>query len=203
MLVTEGVPADAEIPSHQLLVRGGYIRRIGSGIYAYLPMMWRVLRKINAIVRDELNSLGALETLLPQLQPADLWEKSGRWQGYTEGEGIMFHLEDRQGRQIGLGPTHEEVITELAGTCCAPTTAPVTFIRFRPNSEMKSARFGLMRGRNSSKDAIRSTPTRTTLKAIRQWLLPMREFFRDVGSRPWLWTPTAAPLEAQPLRNTW
>ena len=64
MLVTlRDVPADAEIPSHQLLVRGGYIRRIGSGIYAYLPMMWRVLRKINAIVRDELNSLGALETL--------------------------------------------------------------------------------------------------------------------------------------------
>jgi len=150
MLVTlRDVPADAEIPSHQLLVRGGYIRRIGSGIYAYLPMMWRVLRKINAIVRDELNSLGALETLLPQLQPADLWEKSGRWQGYTEGEGIMFHLEDRQGRQIGLGPTHEEVITELAGDLLRSyRQLPVTLyqIQTKFRDEIRP-RFGLMRGR--------------------------------------------------------
>ena len=150
MLVTlRDVPADAEIPSHQLLVRGGYIRRIGSGIYAYLPMMWRVLRKINAIVRDELNSLGALETLLPQLQPADLWEKSGRWQGYTEGEGIMFHLEDRQGRQVGLGPTHEEVITELAGDLLRSyRQLPVTLyqIQTKFRDEIRP-RFGLMRGR--------------------------------------------------------
>jgi len=150
MLVTlRDVPADAEIPSHQLLVRGGYIRRIGSGIYAYLPMMWRVLRKINAIVRDELNSLGALETLLPQLQPADLWEKSGRWQGYTKGEGIMFHLEDRQGREIGLGPTHEEVITVLAGDLLRSyRQLPVTLyqIQTKFRDEIRP-RFGLMRGR--------------------------------------------------------
>ena len=116
MLVTlRESPADAEIASHQLLLRGGFIRRIGSGIYAYLPMMWKVLQRISTIVRDEMNRAGALETLLPQLQPSELWERSGRWQGYTAGEGIMFHLEDRQGRQIGLGPTHEEVITSLAG----------------------------------------------------------------------------------------
>ena len=116
MLVTlRDVPADAEIASHQLLLRGGYIRRVGSGIYAYLPLMWRVLRKINAIVQEEMDATGALETLLPQLQPAELWERSGRWQGYTAGEGIMFHLEDRQSRQVGLGPTHEEVVTSLAG----------------------------------------------------------------------------------------
>ena len=116
MLVTlRDVPADAEIASHQLLLRGGFIRRVGSGIYAYLPLMWRVLQRINAIVREEMNAVGALETLLPQLQPAELWQRSGRWQGYTAGEGIMFHLDDRQGRQLGLGPTHEEVITALAG----------------------------------------------------------------------------------------
>ena len=114
LVTLRNVPADAEIPSHQLLVRGGYIRRVGPGLYAYLPLMWRVLRKISTIVRDELDKLGALETLLPQLQPAELWERSGRWQGYTAGEGIMFHLEDRQGRRVGLGPTHEEVVTELA-----------------------------------------------------------------------------------------
>lgn len=150
MLVTlRDVPADAEIPSHQLLVRGGYIRRIGSGIYAYLPMLWRVLGKINAIVRDELNGIGALETLLPQLQPADLWEKSGRWQGYTEGEGIMFHLEDRQNRQLGLGPTHEEVITALAGDLLRSyRQLPVTLyqIQTKFRDEIRP-RFGLMRGR--------------------------------------------------------
>ena len=107
LVTLRNVPADAEIPSHQLLVRGGYIRRVGPGLYAYLPLMWRVLRKISTIVRNELDSLGALETLLPQLQPAEPWERSGRWQGYTAGEGIMFHLEDRQGRRVGLGPTHE------------------------------------------------------------------------------------------------
>jgi prolyl-tRNA synthetase len=116
MLVTlRDDPAEAEIPSHKLLLRAGYIRRVGSGIYAYLPLLWRVLQKISAIVREELNAAGALETLLPQLQPAELWQRSGRWAGYTAGEGIMFHLEDRQGRELGLGPTHEEVITALAG----------------------------------------------------------------------------------------
>ena len=115
MLVTlRDDPAEAEIPSHSLLLRAGYIRRIGSGIYAYLPLLWRVLQKVSAIVREEMNATGALETLLPQLQPSELWERSGRWQGYTAGEGIMFNLLDRQGRSLGLGPTHEEVITALA-----------------------------------------------------------------------------------------
>ena len=116
MLVTlRDVPAEAEISSHQLLLRGGFIRRVGSGIYAYLPMMWKVLQRITTIIREEMNRAGALETLLPQLHPSELWQRSGRWQGYTAGEGIMFHLEDRQGRELGLGPTHEEVITSLAG----------------------------------------------------------------------------------------
>ena len=69
-------PADAEIPSHKLLLRGGYIRRIGSGVYAYLPLMWRVLQKISQIVREEMNATGAEECLLPQLQPAELWRRS-------------------------------------------------------------------------------------------------------------------------------
>ena len=150
MLVTlRDVPADAEIPSHQLLVRGGYIRRVGSGIYAYMPMMWRVLRKISSIVRDELDRLGALETLLPQLQPAELWQRSGRWQGYTAGEGIMFHLDDRQERSLGLGPTHEEVITELAGDLLRSyKQLPVTLyqIQTKFRDEIRP-RFGLMRSR--------------------------------------------------------
>ncbi|WP_115017136.1 proline--tRNA ligase [Synechococcus sp. UW140] len=150
MLVTlRDVPADAEIASHQLLLRGGYIRRIGSGIYAYLPLMWRVLRKISAIVQEEMNATGALETLLPQLQPAELWERSGRWQGYTAGEGIMFHLQDRQGRDVGLGPTHEEVVTTLAGELLRSyRQLPVTLyqIQTKFRDEIRP-RFGLMRGR--------------------------------------------------------
>ncbi len=150
MLVTlRDVPADAEIPSHQLLLRGGYIRRVGAGIYAYLPLMWRVLQRIMAIVRDEMNKAGALETLLPQLHPSELWQRSGRWQGYTAGEGIMFHLEDRQGRELGLGPTHEEVVTSLAGELLRSyRQLPVNLyqIQTKFRDEIRP-RFGLMRGR--------------------------------------------------------
>ena len=150
LLVTlRDVPAEAEITSHQLLLRAGYIRRVGSGIYAYLPMMWRVLQKITAVVREEMNRAGAQETLLPQLHPAELWQKSGRWQGYTAGEGIMFHLEDRQGRELGLGPTHEEVITSLAGELLRSyRQLPVNLyqIQTKFRDEIRP-RFGLMRGR--------------------------------------------------------
>ena len=150
MLVTlRDVPSEAEITSHQLLLRAGYIRRVGSGIYAYLPLMWRVLQRITAIVREEMNGAGALESLLPQLHPAELWQRSGRWQGYTAGEGIMFHLEDRQGRQLGLGPTHEEVITSLAGDLLRSyRQLPVNLyqIQTKFRDEIRP-RFGLMRGR--------------------------------------------------------
>ena len=142
-------PAEAEIPSHKLLLRAGYIRRVSSGIYAYLPLLWRVLQKVSAIVREELAAVGALETLLPQLQPAELWERSGRWAGYTAGEGIMFHLEDRQGRSLGLGPTHEEVITALAGDLLRSyrqLPACLYQIQTKFRDEIRP-RFGLMRGR--------------------------------------------------------
>ncbi len=142
-------PADAEIVSHQLLIRGGFIRRIGSGIYAYLPLMWRVLRKINSIVKEEMDAIGAQETLLPQLQPAELWEKSGRWNSYTAIEGIMFHLRDRQGKELGLGPTHEEVATSLAKDLLKSyRQLPITIyqIQSKFRDEIRP-RFGLMRGR--------------------------------------------------------
>ena len=142
-------PADAEIISHKLLLRGGYIRRVSSGIYAYLPLMWRVIEKVKEIVREEMNSTGALETLLPQLQPAELWKKSGRWEGYTEGEGIMFNLKDRQGRENGLGPTHEEVITSIAGELLnSYRQLPINLyqIQTKFRDEIRP-RFGLMRSR--------------------------------------------------------
>ncbi|MBD2693789.1 proline--tRNA ligase [Anabaena catenula] len=142
-------PADAEIPSHKLLLRAGYIRRIGSGIYAYLPLMWRVLQKVSQIVREEMNATGAQECLLPQLQPSELWKESGRWDTYTKAEGIMFSLVDRREQQLGLGPTHEEVITTVARDMIRsyrqlPLHLYQLQTKFR--DEIRP-RFGLMRGR--------------------------------------------------------
>ncbi|WP_068815981.1 proline--tRNA ligase [Phormidesmis priestleyi] len=142
-------PAEAEIPSHKLLLRAGYIRRVGSGIYAYLPLMWRVLQKVSQIVREEMNATGAQECLLPQLQPAELWQESGRWDTYTKAEGIMFALVDRQQRELGLGPTHEEVVTAIARDMIRsyrqlPQTLYQIQTKFR--DEIRP-RFGLMRGR--------------------------------------------------------
>jgi prolyl-tRNA synthetase len=142
-------PAEAEIPSHKLLIRAGYIRRIGSGIYAYLPFMWRVLQKVSQIVREELNATGAQESLFPQLQPADLWRESGRWDTYTQAEGIMFSLTDRQERELGLGPTHEEVVTTLAREMIRSyRQLPVNLyqIQNKFRDEIRP-RFGLLRGR--------------------------------------------------------
>ncbi|WP_246163029.1 proline--tRNA ligase [Brasilonema sennae] len=142
-------PADAEIPSHKLLLRAGYIRRIGSGVYAYLPLMWRVLQKVSQIVREEMNAAGAQECLLPQLQPADLWKESGRWDTYTKAEGIMFSLKDRRDQEQALGPTHEEVITTIARDMIRsyrqlPQLLYQIQTKFR--DEIRP-RFGLMRGR--------------------------------------------------------
>ncbi|MEG4799188.1 proline--tRNA ligase [Microcoleus sp. ARI1-B5] len=142
-------PAEAEIPSHKLLLRAGYIRRIGSGIYAYLPLMWRVLKKVSQIVREEMDATGAQECLLPQLQPADLWRESGRWDTYTQAEGIMFAMTDRQQREVGLGPTHEEVITTIAKDMIRSyRQLPVHLyqIQTKFRDEIRP-RFGLMRGR--------------------------------------------------------
>jgi prolyl-tRNA synthetase len=142
-------PAEAEIPSHKLLVRAGYIRRIGSGIYAYLPLMWRVLQKVSQIVREEMNATGAQECLLPQLQPSELWKESGRWDTYTKAEGIMFAFTDRQEREVALGPTHEEVITTVARDMIRSyRQLPLHLyqIQTKFRDEIRP-RFGLMRGR--------------------------------------------------------
>ncbi len=98
------VPADAEVPSHQLLLRAGFIRQVGAGIYAYLPLAQRTMQKIEQIIRQEMDQIGAQEFYLPALHPAELWQESGRWEtlGYT-----MFRLQDRTGREMCLGITHE------------------------------------------------------------------------------------------------
>ena len=142
-------PAEAEIISHKLLLRAGYIRRVSPGIYVYLPLLWRVLQKIMQIVRMEMDAAGAQECLLPQLQPASLWRESGRWDTYTQGEGIMFTLQDRQQRELGLGPTHEEVITDVARNLIRSyRQLPLNLyqIQTKFRDEIRP-RFGLMRGR--------------------------------------------------------
>lgn len=107
-------PADCAAVSHQLLVRGGYVRQFSSGLYAYLPLMQRVLTKIKAIIHEEIDAVDAQECLFPQLQPAELWQESGRWDEYSQQDGVMFSLADRQGRRFALGPTHEEVAVTIA-----------------------------------------------------------------------------------------
>jgi len=150
MLITlRDVPAEADIISHQLLIRGGFIKRLTGGIYAYMPLLWKVLKKITLIVEEELASKGCLQTLLPQLQPSELWEKSGRWKSYTEGEGIMFSLKDRQGKELGLGPTHEEVITQIISQSIhSYKQLPINIFQVQTKfrDEIRP-RFGLMRSR--------------------------------------------------------
>ena len=162
-------PAEAEIPSHKLLLRAGYIRRIGSGIYAYLPLMWRVLQKVSQIVREEMNATGAQEVLLPAMQPSELWKESGRWDTYTQAEGIMFSLTDRQNREVALGPTQEEVITAIARDMIRSyRQLPLHLyqIQTKFRDEIRP-RFGLMRGRefimkdgysfHTSEDSLKQT----------------------------------------------
>ena len=105
-------PSDAELISHQLMLRAGLIRKLASsaGLYSWLPTGLKVLRKVEAIVRDEMNKVGAQEMLMPMVQPADLWEESGRWQEYGD---ELLRLQDRHNREFCLGPTHEEVITAI------------------------------------------------------------------------------------------
>ena len=176
-------PAEAEIPSHQLLLRGGYIRRIGSGIYAYMPLMWRVLQKVSQIVREEMDATGAQECLLPQLQPSQLWQESGRWDTYTKAEGIMFSLTDRSDRELGLGPTHEEIITTIAReTIRSYRQLPLNLyqIQTKFRDEIRP-RFGLMRGREFiMKDAYSFHPDEESLKATYQ---EMDRAYRNIMTR--------------------
>ncbi len=161
-------PAEAEIPSHKLLLRAGYMRRIASGLYAYLPLLLRVLDKVSAIVRDEMNATGAQECLLPQLQPASLWRESGRWDTYTKAEGIMFSLNDRRDQELALGPTHEEVITAIARDMIRSyKQLPLHLyqIQTKFRDEIRP-RFGLMRGREFiMKDGYSFHPDAESLKA--------------------------------------
>ena len=139
-------PSDAVVISHQLLLRAGMIRRLASGLYTWLPMGLRVLRKVEAIVREEMNAAGSLEVLMPLFQPAELWQESGRWEEYGP---ELLRVKDRHGREFCAGPTHEEVITDLArNELNSYKQLPLNLyqIQTKFRDEIRP-RFGLMRGR--------------------------------------------------------
>ena len=140
------VPAEAEIPSHQLLLRAGFIRRSAGGVYSYLPLAWKVLQKIEAIVREEMNAKNSQELLMPVIQPEEIWQESGRWQVYGD---EMWRLKDRHGRGFCLGPTHEELVTTLVrNDVRSYRQLPLRLyqIQNKYRDEVRP-RFGLIRGR--------------------------------------------------------
>lgn len=139
-------PSDAEVISHKLLARAGYIRKLTSGVYNYLPLMWRVLKKVETIVREEMDNAGAQELLMPFVQPKELWEESGRWNAYGK---ELMRLTDRHDRIMCLGPTHEEVITAIARDGLKSyKQLPVNLyqIQSKFRDEVRP-RYGLLRGR--------------------------------------------------------
>ena len=141
-------PADAEVSSHILLTRAGFIHKLSSGLYNYMPAMWRTLKKITQIVREEMDKAGAQELMLPIVQPREIWDLSGRWDRYVT-DGILFHFEDRKHAEVCLGPTHEEVITALVrDKVDSYRQLPVTLyqIQTKMRDEIRP-RFGLMRTR--------------------------------------------------------
>ena len=143
---TKEAPADAEIVSHRLMLRAGLIRRLAGGIYTWLPLGLRVVRKVEAIVREEMNRAGAIEVFMPAIQPAELWQESGRWQKYGP---ELLRLKDRHEREFCVGPTHEEVITDIARReIRSYRQLPVHFyqIQTKFRDEIRP-RFGVMRGR--------------------------------------------------------
>ncbi len=146
-------PSDAEIVSHKLMMRAGMIKRLGSGIYTYMPMGLRVIRKVEAIVRDEMNRAGAIELLMPVVQPAELWQETGRWQKYGA---ELMRVKDRHGRDFIIQPTSEEVVTDIARTeLRSYRQLPVNFYHVQTKfRDERRPRFGLMRGREfTMKDA--------------------------------------------------
>ncbi len=159
-------PSDAEISSHQLMLRAGLIRKLASGLYTWLPLGLRVMRKVENIVRHEMDKCGALEVLMPAVQPSELWQESGRWEQYGP---ELLRFKDRHDREFCFGPTHEEIITDLASKeLSSYKQLPVTYyqIQTKFRDEVRP-RFGVMRARefimkdaysfHSSQDSLQAT----------------------------------------------
>ena len=141
------VPAEAEVVSHQLLLRAGFMRKSTNGMYSYLPLAWRVLKKIENIVREEMDAAGAQEIMMPIMQPAEIWQESGRWGAYGA---EMIRLKDRHNREYCLGPTHEEMVTTLIkGDVRSYRQLPMNVYQIQDKfRDERRPRFGLMRSRD-------------------------------------------------------
>jgi prolyl-tRNA synthetase len=140
-------PADAEIVSHQLMLRAGLIRKLASGLYTWMPLGFRVLKKVESIVREEMDRSGAQELLMPIIQPAELWKESGRWDKYDTG--LLLRMKDRHDRDFCFGPTHEEVITDIARSeLKSHKQLPVNYYQIQTKFRDETRpRFGVMRAR--------------------------------------------------------
>src|SRR5450631_4076410 len=146
VLTLKEVPSDAEVISHQLMLRAGLIRRLAAGLYSWMPLGLRTLKKVERIVREEMDRAGALELCMPTIQPAELWKESGRWTKYGP---ELLRFKDRHDREFAYGPTHEEVITDIARReLRSYKQLPVNFyqIQSKFRDEIRP-RFGVMRAR--------------------------------------------------------
>ena len=174
-------PADAEIASHRLLLRGGFINKLASGIYSWMPLGLRVLRKIEAIVREEMDRSGAQELLMPTSQPAELWQESGRWGLYDEG--LLLKFKDRHERDFCFGPTHEEVITDIARQLLkSHKQLPVNFYQIQTKFRDETRpRFGVLRAREFvMKDAY---SFHTTMDSLAETYQSMHDTYSRILTR--------------------
>ena len=172
-------PSDAEVISHQLMLRAGMIRKVASGLYNWLPLGLRTLRKVERIVREEMDKSGAMEVLMPAIQPAELWEESGRWELYGP---ELLRVNDRHNREFCVGPTHEEVITDLIRReIKSYKQLPANFyqIQTKFRDEIRP-RFGVMRSRefimkdaysfHVGQESLQDRPMMLCIRPIQQYL---------------------------------
>ena len=173
-------PNEAELPSHKLMLRAGLIRRLGAGLYSWMPLGLRVMRKVEAIVRDEMNQAGALELQMPAVQPKELWEETGRWAVFGP---QMLKIKDRHERDFCFGPTHEEVITDIARKeIRSYKQLPINFyqIQTKFRDEIRP-RFGVMRAREFlMKDAY---SFHTSLESLEQTYAQMYQTYSNIFNR--------------------
>ncbi len=173
-------PKDAEVKSHKLMSRAGLIKQVASGIYTYLPLGYKVIKNIENIIREELEKIDASELLMPALQPSDLWKESGRWDKYGP---ELMRLKDRKGRDFCLGPTHEEIITQVVRDYIS-SYKKLPFALYQIQTKFRDEmrpRFGLMRGREFiMKDAYTFSPTDEDLDA---WYKKFTQAYIDIFKR--------------------
>lgn len=177
-------PSEAELISHKLMIRAGFIKRLGSGLYTWMPLGLKVLRKIEAIVRDEMNKAGAVELFMPAIQPAELWEETGRWALFGP---QMLKIKDRHDRNFCFGPTHEEVITDIARKeINSYKRLPINFyqIQMKFRDEIRP-RFGVMRAREFlMKDAYSFHTSKTSLQETYETMYQTyTNIFNKIGLR--------------------